>query len=104
MPELITIGETMVAMVPEDVGMLRYKRNLNIRIAGAESNVAMGVRKLGHTAGWISRLGKDEFGELILREIQSEGVDCSKVIWDEEHTTGLMVKQMETDATKVFYY
>ena len=49
MPELITIGETMVAMVPEDVGMLRYKRNLNIRIAGAESNVAMGVRKLGHT-------------------------------------------------------
>lgn len=48
MPELITIGETMVAMVPEDVGMLRYKRNLNIRIAGAESNVAMGVRKLGH--------------------------------------------------------
>lgn len=104
MPELITIGETMVAMVPEDVGMLRYKRNLNIRIAGAESNVAMGVRKLGHTAGWISRLGKDEFGELILREIQSEGVDCSKVIWDEEHPTGLMVKQMETDATKVFYY
>ena len=48
MPELITIGETMVAMVPEDVGMLRYKRNLNIRIAGAESNVAMGVRKLRH--------------------------------------------------------
>ena len=75
MPELITIGETMVAMVPEDVGMLRYKRNLNIRIAGAESNVAMGVRKLGHTAGRISRHGKDEFGELILREIQSEGVD-----------------------------
>ena len=49
MPELITIGETMVAMVPEDVGMLRYKRNLNIRIAGAESNVAMGVRKLGNS-------------------------------------------------------
>lgn len=104
MAELITIGETMVAMVPEEMGLLRYKRKLNVRIAGAESNVATGVRKLNHSVGWISRLGKDEFGQLILREIQSEGVDCSHVVWDDKHSTGLMFKQIEAADTKVFYY
>ncbi|MRM88996.1 sugar kinase [Faecalicatena contorta] len=104
MAELITIGETMVAMVPEEMGLLRYKRKMNIRSAGAESNVAIGVQKLNHSTGWISRLGKDEFGQMILREIQSEGVDCSHVVWDYKHSTGLMFKQIEATDTKVFYY
>lgn len=104
MPELITIGETMIALVPGEHGLLRYNKDYRVRIAGAESNLAMGVQKLNHSAGWISRLGKDEFGQLILREIQSEGVDCSNVVWDTAHPTGLMFKQMEAKDTKVFYY
>ena len=90
MPEIITIGETMAAFTPESTGFLRYVSNYRMRIAGAESNLAIGVCKLGHSAGWVSSLGKDEFGEFVRNSIRAEGVDTSRVVFDPEHRTGIM--------------
>ncbi|RRD96204.1 sugar kinase [Clostridiales bacterium COT073_COT-073] len=105
MPEIVTIGETMAAFTPNSTGVLRYVRNFEMRIAGAESNLAIGVAKLGHEAGWISCLGKDEFGEFVRNSIRAEGVDTSRVIFDGEHRTGVMFKQiMNVSETSVFYY
>ena len=53
MPQLITIGETMAAFTPDSVGALRYVQNFGIRTAGAESNVAVGLAKLGLEAAWV---------------------------------------------------
>ncbi len=104
MAELITIGETMVAMVPSEMAPLRYVQEYRARIAGAESNVAMGVQKLGHTAAWISKLGDDEMGHFVLNAIRSEGVDCTGVTLDAAHRTGVMFKQRSGGETSVFYY
>ncbi|MBQ6685374.1 MAG: sugar kinase [Firmicutes bacterium] len=104
MPELITIGETMAVMSPKEQGPLRYVSEYKLRMAGAESNVAVGLCKLGHTAGWISRVGEDEMGAYVLNAVRAEGVDCSRVIVDEDHRTGLMLKEMGTGETKVYYY
>ena len=55
MPEVVTMGETMAVMAPTEPGPLRYVASYRLRMAGAESNLAVGLCKLGHTAGWISR-------------------------------------------------
>lgn len=104
MPKLITLGETMTMLVPENDGPLRYVPNFRIRMAGAESNVAIGVCKLGEEAAWIGRLGDDEFGRYLLNQMRSEGVDCSHAIFDEKHRTGVMFKEIGEGETKVFYY
>lgn len=105
MRDFLTLGETMVAFLPNTAMALRYVDSFGKAIAGAESNVAIGLAKLGHTAGWISRVGKDEFGEFIIREIRGEGVDTSFVIRDGEHPTGIMFKQFAGDnESSVFYY
>lgn len=105
MPQIVTVGETMAAFTPGATGFLRYVRNYEMRIAGAESNLAIGVSKLGHSAGWIGRLGKDEFGEYVQNSIRAEGVDTSRVVFDREHRTGVMFKQMRNASeTSVFYY
>lgn len=104
MSELITLGETMVAFTPNARGALRYVPSFHARIAGAESNVAIGISKLGHSASWISRLGNDEFGQLILNATRAEGVDCTSVIFDDCHRTGIMFKEMGANETKVYYY
>ena len=57
MPELVTMGETMAVFVPDSAGPLRYASGFRLRMAGAESNVAVGLCKLGHSAGWICGLG-----------------------------------------------
>ncbi len=104
MPELLTIGETMVALVPDAVGRLRYSGALQMHTAGAESNVAIGVQKLGHKAAWLSKIGDDEMGHFILNQVRSEGVDCTGVVLDVAHRTGVMFKQRSGSETSVFYY
>lgn len=62
MPQLLTIGETMAAFTPNAQGPLRYVNGYGIPHRRAESNVAVGLTKLGIEAAWLSRLGQDEFG------------------------------------------
>lgn len=104
MPQLLTIGETMAAFTPNAQGPLRYVNGYGIRTAGAESNVAVGLTKLGIEAAWLSRLGQDEFGVFIRNQLRAEGVDCSHVIFDSQHRTGIMFKETGVGETKVFYY
>lgn len=105
MVEVITIGETMAVFSPKTKGPLRYVADFHLRIAGAESNTAIGLEKLGHHTAWVSSLGRDELGHFILNTVRSEGVDASNVRFDQEHRSGVMIKQInEAGETAVFYY
>ncbi|ADQ13526.1 sugar kinase [Halanaerobium hydrogeniformans] len=105
MIDVVTIGETMAAMAPKEVGSLKYLNNFSKYIAGAESNVAIGIKRLGFKSGWISKLGKDPLGDYVEFFIRGEGVDVSQVKKDSDHRTGLLIKEMHTTKEpKVFYY
>ena len=93
MPELVTIGETMVVFDSVSNGPLRYASNYTCHTGGAETTVAVGVVRQGHTAGWISSLGDDEFGMLVRRTFMGEGVDMSRVATDSERPTGIFFRQ-----------
>jgi 2-dehydro-3-deoxygluconokinase len=101
---LVTIGETMGLVRAVDFGPLRHARHLQLGVAGAESNVAIGVRRLGHPATWIGRLGADDLGDLVEATLRGEGVELV-VDRDPGRPTGLMVKSQRTSSTtKVSYY
>lgn len=103
--ELITLGETMALFYPNKETYLRYVSEYHIDFAGAESNLAIGMSKLGHNASWISRLGDDEFGHFIKSRICGEGVDVSCVSFDKTANTGIMFKELHKgQETKVTYY
>ena len=105
MPKVITFGESMVVFAPESYGALRYENQFKARLAGAESNTAIGLSKLGVDAAWMSRVGADEFGHYVLNNIRAEGVDTKGAIIDPDHRTGIMFKQREYGGeTSVFYY
>jgi 2-dehydro-3-deoxygluconokinase len=105
MPDIITVGESMVMMVADQSDSLQFVTSYTRKIAGAESNVAIGLARLGHEVGWISALGEDPFGTYIRNTIRGEGVDTSMVMITPEYPTGLMVKERnEIGDPKVFYY
>jgi len=105
MIDVVTVGETMAALAPGDVGSLKYINNFAKYIAGAESNVAIGIKRLGFRSGFISKLGKDPLGDYVEFFVRGEGVDVSQVKRDDEHRTGLLIKEMHTTKEpKVFYY
>lgn len=105
MPDIITLGETMVAFVPLMKGPLRHATLFTRTVAGAESNVAVGLARLGVSVGWISRLGNDEFGRYIHSFIRGEGVDTSQVKFMANAPTGIYFKEPRNGTeTKVIYY
>ena len=105
MLDVVTVGETMVAFIPNDKEKIRYANTFGKKVAGAESNVAIGIAKLGFKSGWISKVGKDEFGEFVIHELRGEGVDTSCVVHTDQYPTGLMFKQFSFGSdTNVYYY
>lgn len=61
--DVITIGETMALFTPHQSELMRYCNNHTRRFGGAESNFAIGISRLGHQSGWISRIGDDDLGK-----------------------------------------
>lgn len=103
-PGLVTLGETMVLLTQAEVGRLRHATSLNVSIGGAESNVAIGVTRLGGSAAWIGRVGADELGDLVISRIRGEGVRVHAPR-DATVPTALMIKEHRTASlTRVHYY
>lgn len=103
--EVVTFGETMLLLSPESNGPLRYVHSFNKSIGGADSNVAIALARLGHEAGWFSKLGNDEFGRYIQNTIRGEGVDVSRVRFTNEANTGLLFKErFSGENPNVYYY
>jgi 2-dehydro-3-deoxygluconokinase len=103
--QLTTLGEALVVMDPVSRGPLRHVSGFEKNLGGAELNVAVGLSRLGHRAGWAGRLGDDEFGKEILAFARGEGVDVSRTSLDSESPTGLYFKEWRAlGQLRVYYY
>jgi 2-dehydro-3-deoxygluconokinase len=103
--DLLTFGETMALLTAGEIGPLRTARTFHLSIGGAESNLAIGLARLGFRTAWCGRVGDDEFGRLILERLRGEGVDVSSARVVSDGWTGLMIKERRTSSqVRVTYY
>ncbi len=71
--QLVTMGETMALLTHPLTTPLRHQ-TLDLSVGGSESNVSIAAARLGVRTAWIGRVGSDEFGQMVLRELLAEGV------------------------------
>jgi len=104
-PSVVGLGEVMVLFVADQPGPLREAALFRRHVAGAEANVAVGLARLGQSAGYITRLGDDEFGHAIAFRLRGEGVDLSRVRFDPAAPTGVLFRERrEVGPISVLYY
>ena len=104
MIQIVTLGETMALLSAPDIGLLRHADSLRLGIAGAESNVAIGLHRLGIDVQWTGRVGNDEFGQLIAQTLRGQGLHTRAIV-DDTAPTGIMIKaRRTTQLTQVAYY
>lgn len=102
---VLTLGDAMITLNPEETGPLRFVNRFERKVGGAELNFAIGCARLGLRSKWISRLGKDEFGKVIYNFARGEGVDMSDVAYVNGYPTSLNFKEIREDGSgKTFYY
>ena len=97
--DVVTFGEMMQMFIADGPGPLESVRTFHKRTAGAETNVAIGLARLGLRVGWASRLGDDSMGRYLIGEMKREGVDCSKVAFEAGQRTGFQFKGRTTDGS-----
>ena len=93
--DILSFGETMAMLVAEQTGDLAQVTQFHKRIAGADSNVAIGLSRLGFNVAWLSRVGNDSLGRFVVDTLQKEGLDCRHVAVDTLHPTGFQFKSRE---------
>ncbi|HWD77252.1 MAG TPA: sugar kinase [Kribbella sp.] len=102
MTDLLTLGETMVSV--RTGRPMRLGGDAHLSIAGSESNVAIGVARLGHDVTWLSAVGNDEPGRLIQRTLRAENVHTRIRFSDEAFTGFIAFDQPSHDITRVSYH
>ncbi len=105
MTRVLAIGETMGVAVSAVGHPLRTASQLRLSTAGAESTVAIGLSRLGHSVEWVGVVGADEVGMRVRRDLQAEGVGLkfSRIVTTA--ATGFMLRELSSpERTRVSYY
>jgi 2-dehydro-3-deoxygluconokinase len=97
--DVVTFGEAMALLIADRPGPIEDSPSYTKRTAGAETNVAIGLARLGFAVGWASRLGADSMGRYLLAEMRREGIDCSHVVSDAAGRTGFQLKGRVEDGS-----
>lgn len=103
-PDVVTFGESMGLMMPTGPKGIEYSAQFEKSLAGAESNLAIGIARLGHSVGWFGQLGGDPLGRYILKQIRGEGVDVSRAVLAADAPTGLIIREVVSGKSSVYYY
>ena len=88
MPRVIAAGETMLLGLTPRPGLLRHAPARELKVGGAESNVAIALSRLGVPSGWAGFLGDDEAGQLVRYTFSSTATNLF------EYSAGRFVRKM----------
>jgi 2-dehydro-3-deoxygluconokinase len=91
--DVVTFGEAMALFMAENPGPLDEVRHFTRELAGAETNVAIGLARLGLKSGWASKVGADAFGTFIMKRLAEENVNVDHVFKDDRYPTGFQLKE-----------
>jgi 2-dehydro-3-deoxygluconokinase len=94
--DVITFGETMLRLSPGNFQTLEQAEEYEVRCAGSESNVAVGLCRLGLRAAWFSKLVDNPLGRKIANSLRFHGVDTSHVIWTNAGRVGTAFMELGT--------
>jgi 2-dehydro-3-deoxygluconokinase len=103
MTDVLTVGEAMASVRTR--APMRLGGAAQLSVAGSESNVAIGLARLGHEVCWAGVVGEDQPGGLVRRTLRAEGVDTRFVRSAEGAFTGFVAfDQPAHDITRVSYH
>lgn len=101
---LILAGEPMGLLIAQSEGSLDSVSGYDLAVAGAEFNVAVGAARLGHRVTYMTKLGRDPFGERIIHVLDDNKIGNEFVAWSDEKKTGFMLKSRVSEGDPAIFY
>ncbi len=99
---IIVIGELNVDVVATGLGQMPrlgqeiLASDCQLTLGSASAIFACGAAKLGNEVTFVSRVGRDEFGDFCLQELHRSGVSTKHIARDRSFRTGVTVSLSTT--------
>ena len=106
MAEVWIMGEMIVEIMrpSEDINLYEEGLFRGPFPSGAPAIFIDTVARLGHSAGIVGGVGRDDFGKCLLDRLKKDGVDCSKVIESDSCATGVAFVTYFSDGSRKFIF
>jgi 2-dehydro-3-deoxygluconokinase len=103
--DLFTFGECLLRLTAPESLRLEQATAFEVHVAGAESNLAIALARLGKRVAWFSRLPDAPHGQLALNFIRQHGVEVSDVLCVPAERMGLFFLERGAPprSTRVWY-
>ncbi len=100
----LLIGEPMGLFIAKSKGKLEEIDEFSLTTCGAEFNVAVGMKRLGHDVSYMTKLGDDPFGRKIVNMMNKTGISTDMIIYSTTNPTGFMFKSMVSEGDPSIFY
>ncbi|XP_076956532.1 putative fructokinase-5 [Bidens hawaiensis] len=102
---IVCFGEMLIDFVPDTARVsLAESQGFLKAPGGAPANVACSIAKLGGSAAFIGKVGKDEFGYMLADILKKNGVNAEGVLFDEHARTALAFVTLKKDGEREFMF
>jgi fructokinase len=105
MRDVIACGELLIDFVSTQSGVTVAQAPAFQKAAGgAPANVAVGVARMGHRAGFAGQVGDDPFGRYLVDTLADAGVDTGGISFATEARTALAFVSLRADGERSFVF
>ncbi|MCG8472920.1 MAG: sugar kinase [Desulfobacterales bacterium] len=104
MSDILAIGEPMVEFNAESMGAIHKVSSFLPGFGGDTSNTLVAISRLGASAGMITRLGDDPFGDAVMEMWGDAGVDTRLVGRSTTESTGIYFIHRDDSGHHFTYY
>lgn len=102
---IVAFGELLIDFVPTVAGVsLADAPAFKKAPGGAPANVAVGVSRLGGNAGFVGKVGDDEFGHMLAEVLQTNYVNIKGLRYDKHARTALAFVTLKKCGEREFMF
>lgn len=103
MADFLSLGEMLIDFTPAgktDAGIPVFEQNPG----GAPANVAVQAARLGVSAGFIGKVGRDMFGTFLKQTLEAQNVDTTNMLLSDDTATSLAFVQLSESGDRDFSF
>ncbi|MDQ6600766.1 carbohydrate kinase family protein [Bacillus salipaludis] len=101
--DILTVGEILIDMISAEYGDNFDGDTYHKFFGGSPSNIAMNVRKLGIQSLVASAVGKDGFGNFLIKKLFEADIDTSFVQQVDYSTSMVVITKSKSTPIPIFY-
>ncbi len=110
MPEVTCVGILVADVVGKPInalpgrGKLALVERMELHSGGCAANTGVGLAKLGVETAIIGKVGRDGFGDFMVRQFETYGIDVGAVVRDNDTATSATMVLVHSDGERSFLH